>query len=219
MIPGARMKGKGKDMAPYHGFLRIVLSVLLIVVSVALCAEIAMAIPSKSPATEVHRFAIPDKAWALEVALPAGLSDKDPGPLKEEQLEGDEPIFFAVVPKDGWHISVSMTRAADGVDARTAREEYGASMAKSPLRIENIKEYEVNGGLVWEHLNKDPRFIDMKTGKVAVSKALMVFLVHDDWLIKVSLHKLSFKKADQRSFESVPASVRIVPCEPGSACR
>lgn len=181
---------------------RFFLSALLAIIVIAIHPEVHGA-PIKESTPKIHKLAIPDAAWALEVALPKGFSIEGP-------QVGRELVIFVGSAKIGWHLTVSMKKAAAGVEAKTARDEYAKKIIQGPLHVEGFKKYEMNDGAICEHINKDPLIREMSTGKVAVYKALSYFLLHDGYLIEVSLRKLSYQKSDQKYFDSIPASIRIV---------
>ena len=141
---------------------------------------------------KLYRLELPGKFWALEIDLSGFAVRKMPGDSDQASLEGSNMAT-------GLNISVFIEKAAKDGDAKIARDFYWKRLQSSPLKGEDVKFSERNDAAIVEY-----------TVKMVNWKNVNMYLSYDGYWIDIHLSKISFRASDEKSFEAILNSARIV---------
>jgi tetratricopeptide (TPR) repeat protein len=174
-----------------------------IAAALLLLALCCLPTPAQPAAGGVHRLSVPGQKWALEIALPGFVTQRD-------QMRGDGKarMIMAAGRENGYMVSVfyePVSRA--GKSAREYRDEglgYIKAGDGSPFKIDALKPVEYGAIPTFEY------FIREHEGMRINQKHLNAYFVKEGMWVDVHFSKTLFKDGDEKVFYKALDSVRFV---------
>ncbi len=155
---------------------------------------------AEKPVREAIVLTLPQLSWSLEIADPNLVLSR-----KETTENGKQCSFYATDTASGIIISGYLEERAQSGTPQECMMFYRTNMSRSPLKQENVSEYDLGESAILEYMVNEFR------GRTVRQKNMHAYLTKDHYWMDIHLSKESYQDQEKSRFMFLVRKLRIVP--------